>query len=104
MAGLATRKSTGSKRMASGASAGKSSAGSIRKQDYPRFAICIDNHGYELSLLVGKVYRVVKPLANDEPYDLRVIDEEAEDYLYPAERFVPVDLPAKARNAVIAKT
>ena len=104
MAGLAMRKSTGSKHTASVASVGRSNGGLSRKRGYPLFAICVDNHGYELSLLVGKVYQVVKPQANDAPYDLRIIDEEAEDYLYPAERFVPLDLPAKARKAVMARS
>jgi hypothetical protein len=52
-------------------------------------------------LKLGKVYAVVKSEPNDRPYDLRVIDEEGEDYLYPAKSFVPVDLLPKARRAVI---
>jgi hypothetical protein len=86
--------------MASAGSVGKSSASLTVKQSYPQFAICIDNHGLETSLSVGKVYQVIKPLAHDASYDLRVIDEEGEDYLYPAARFVRVELPAKARKAV----
>jgi hypothetical protein len=31
---------------------------------------------------------------------LRVIDESGEDYIYPASRFVPVELPMKGRRAL----
>ena len=51
--------------------------------------------------MLGKAYKVIKPLAEDPEYDLRVIDEEGEDYLYSARRFVPVDLPPAARRAVV---
>lgn len=49
---------------------------------------------------MGKVYKVIKPEKSDGRTSLRVIDEEGEDYLYPAKWFVPVDLPPKARRAV----
>jgi len=49
---------------------------------------------------VGKVYRVLRPQRGDRPYDLRVVDEEGEDYLYPARRFVKIDLPLRARKAL----
>ena len=51
---------------------------------------------------VGKAYKVIKPEANDRAYFFRVIDEEGEDYLYPADWFVPVDLPPKAKRALVA--
>ena len=40
---------------------------------------------------MGKIYRVVKPEANDRTADIRVLDESGEDYLYPREWFVPAD-------------
>jgi hypothetical protein len=64
--------------------------------------MCVDNVGNEASLLIGKVYQVIKPDPNDGPHNLRVIDEDGEDYLYSAEQFVPVDLPQSARRAVVA--
>jgi hypothetical protein len=66
------------------------------------FAVCIHNGEYEADLVVGKVYRVVKPKRNDVSSDIRVIDESREDYLYPRAWFVPVDLPLKARRALVA--
>ena len=84
-------------------SAGRSNAGYPRaiSRSYPIFAICVDNGDFEGSLQKGKVYRIIKPEAGDRGVDVRVIDEEGEDYLYPAERFVPIEnLPAKAKRAV----
>jgi len=53
-----------------------------------------------VSLLLGKVYQVLRPQPKDWPTWLRVVDEDGEDYLYPADRFVEVDLPNKARPAI----
>jgi len=58
-----------------------------------QFAICVKNRGYPASLELHKVYRV---LADDDAAsdgDLRVVDESGEDYLYPSNYFVLVDLP-----------
>jgi len=65
-------------------------------------AVCIDNGEYDVDLIVGKIYRVVKPKRNDRPSDIRVLDESGEDYLYPRVWFVPVDLPLKAKKALAA--
>jgi len=42
---------------------------------------------YDPILVVGHVYKVVPPEANDGPEWLRIIDEEGEDYIYPADYF-----------------
>jgi hypothetical protein len=91
--------------MASAKSVGKLSASSnaSKRPRYPLFAMCIDNRGYEGSLLVGKVYQIVRPLPGDGRKDVRVVDEEAEDYLYPADQFVPVELSARGKRALVVK-
>lgn len=94
----AWQKSTGSRRTASAASSGKSSGAS--KPTRQHFAVCIKNAGHEASLQVGKVYRVARPIPGDRGSELRVIDEEGEDYLYPANRFVLLQLPLKAQKAL----
>ena len=66
------------------------------------FAVCIRNGEYEADLIVGKIYRVVKPKRNDRPSDIRILDESGEDYLYPRDLFVPVYLPLKAKKALVA--
>ena len=63
-----------------------------------RFAVCIHNRGYGASLVHRRLYRVLAPLPNDPPPEvmLRIVDEEDEDYLYPANWFVVVDDAAGA--------
>jgi hypothetical protein len=64
-----------------------------KKMSTPRFAICIDNSHYPASLEMHKVYRVVSDEDAEKDGDLRIIDESGEDYLYPADYFLLVDLP-----------
>ena len=64
--------------------------------------MCIRNGEYEADLIVGKIYRVLKPQTKDRPADIRVVDESGEDYLYPREWFVPVSLPLRAKKALVA--
>ncbi len=64
-----------------------------------RFALCIDNKECD-DLEKGKVYQVLADdVAAHEGY-LRVIDESAEDYLYPESCFVLLELPKKAQEAL----
>ena len=67
---------------------------------WPRFVLCIENEGNEVSLEIGKVYRQIKPRKTDFENWIRVIDESGEDYLFPSKRFVPVELPAKAKRVI----
>jgi hypothetical protein len=66
-----------------------------------RFVLCIDNTDYPASLERFKVYRVLPDEDAAADGDLRVIDESGEDYLYPAGRFVFVDLPEAAEQAIL---
>ena len=63
-----------------------------------QFAICIDNVGYLASLEVRKIYQTLPDEDAAEHQLIRVIDESGEDYLYPAENFVPIELPQAARD------
>jgi hypothetical protein len=62
------------------------------------FAICIENRGAE-DLEVRKVYRVLHDKNAVAAGHVRVIDESGEDYLYPADYFVFVELPQEAKRA-----
>ena len=58
-----------------------------------RFAVCVKNKGYEASLEMGKLYRVIPdPEAQSHGY-LRIVDESGEDYGYAADRFFSIDVP-----------
>jgi hypothetical protein len=64
------------------------------------FAVCINNTGYEASLEVGKLYRVVPDVEATSHGYSRVIDESGEDYGYSANRFFPIDVPLALKNAL----
>ena len=65
-----------------------------------KFAICIDNSSYPVSLELHKVYRVIPDDAAAKDGDLRVIDESGEDYLFSAQRFLLVDFPVDIANTL----
>lgn len=58
-----------------------------------KFAVCIDNKGFEASLEVGKLYEVVADAAAEDDDMIRVIDEDGEDYLFEASIFYPLIVP-----------
>lgn len=64
-----------------------------------RFVVCISNAGYAASLERRKLYRAIPDAEAAAAGCVRVIDEDGEDYLYPADWFVAVELPQAARRA-----
>ena len=58
-----------------------------------RFAICINNREFPASLELHKLYRILPDKEAQADGDLRIIDESGEDYLFPADYFLLVDLP-----------
>ena len=72
------------------------------KQTTKQFALCIDNTGYEASLILGKVYPLLPdPVAARDDL-VRVVDESGEDYLYEKSHFVFVDFPSAVRKKILA--
>ncbi len=68
--------------------------------EMPEYAVCIDNSDFPASLELHKIYRVLpdKDAASDG--DIRIIDESGEDYLYSADRFVLITVPAAVRKSM----
>lgn len=66
------------------------------------FAVCLDNEGYEASLIRGKLYRVLRDARAAKDNLVRVVDESGEDYLYAADQFVLVDFPPAVRKKILA--
>jgi len=66
-----------------------------------RFAICVKNKGYEASLEIRKVYDLLEDEEAESNGLLRVVDEFGEDYLFPRDFFVPIDLPAPSRMQLV---
>ena len=63
--------------------------------------ICVKNDGYDVSLERRKLYVSIADSEAKKLGQLRVVDESGEDYLYPRELFVPVELPQAIRRAVL---
>ena len=66
------------------------------------FLLCLNNEAYPASLEVRKVYRALPDAVAEARGFVRVIDESGEDYLFPSEYFVAVDLPEVAARAFAA--
>ncbi len=66
-----------------------------------RLVICIDNKGNEASLEQWKVYQCLPDEEAERHNEIRVIDEEGEDYLYPSDIFSPVFLEASIARIFI---
>jgi hypothetical protein len=64
--------------------------------------VCIGNKGNEASLERHKLYVALADRLAEADGLLRVIDEDGEDYLYPAAWFVAVEVP-KAVQASLRK-
>jgi len=71
------------------------------KRSPTRFAVCNQNEGYEASLELGKLYRVIPDKDAEGHGYLRIVDESGEDYGYAAERFFAIDIPKPLERALL---
>lgn len=67
----------------------------------PKFAVCIKNGEYPASLEIHKIYRVLPDEEAARDGDVRIVDESGEDYLYPAEWFIAIDVPQEVEAALL---
>jgi hypothetical protein len=65
-----------------------------------RFAICIRTDDPDL-LTPRRIYEVLPDESAAKSQYIRVIDNEEEDYLYPASYFVLVDFPPAVEQALV---
>jgi len=68
------------------------------KRSETRFAVC---DWYRASLELHKIYRVLHDPDAERDGDLRVVDESGEDYLYPAEWFVMIQVPEAVETSLL---
>ena len=66
-----------------------------------RFVLCVNNKGYEASLEKRNIYENIPDKEAERHGQVRIIDESAEDYLYPATYFAPVRLLAETKNKIL---
>ncbi len=66
------------------------------------FAVCLNNQGYEASLEVGKLYRVIDDEQAQASGLVRIVDESGEDYAFSTQRFYPIELPQSVEEVLLA--
>jgi hypothetical protein len=64
----------------------------------------VRNEEHEESLELRKIYEVLEDLSASKHNMIRVIDEEGEDYLYPRDWFLPIQLPHNIEEAILELT
>ncbi len=72
----------------------------MKQRKQQKFAVCIRNEDCG-DLELRKVYKILpdKSAANDGY--LRVIDESGEDYVYPKDNFILIELPKAVEHALL---
>jgi hypothetical protein len=63
--------------------------------------VCIKNEGYEASLERNKIYVIILDADAAASGDVRVVDESGEDYLYPADWFVAIEVPEAVEASLL---
>jgi hypothetical protein len=63
--------------------------------------VCVQNAGYPASLELRKIYEVLPDPDASTHGLIRVIDESGEDYLYPNNFFVRIDLTQPVETAIL---
>ena len=63
--------------------------------------VCVKNSEYPVSLELHKIYRVVPDQEAGREGDLRIVDESGEDYLYPADWFVSLEVPKAVQESLL---
>ena len=63
--------------------------------------MCVRNAGYRASLEQYKIYVAIPDEDAEQHGQLRVVDESGEDYLFAADRFVAIEVPAAVRASLL---
>jgi hypothetical protein len=61
-----------------------------------RYVLCVSNNNYPASLEVRKIYQHIPDLKAESHGQIRVIDESGEDYLFPSDLFIAIEVPQEA--------
>ena len=72
----------------------------LQETEY-RFVLCIRNENCD-DLEPRKIYQVLPDESSAADGHIRVIDVSGEDYLYPQDYFVPIDLPQAVQKALLS--
>jgi len=69
------------------------------KSETQNYVLCINNEKYPASLDARKIYLCIPDPEAEAHGQIRVIDESGEDYLYPQDIFIPIEIPQEATRA-----
>ena len=69
------------------------------KSNTQHYVLCVSNEKYPASLEARKIYQCVPDTQAEAHGQIRVIDESGEDYLYPIDIFLPIQIPKEATRA-----
>lgn len=72
-----------------------------RRDAQARFVVCVRNEDCE-DLEPRKIYRVLPDVDAAGDGYVRVVDESGEDYLYPADYFLPIELSRDVEEALMS--
>jgi hypothetical protein len=61
----------------------------------------VRNAGYPASLEQNKIYLALPDAKAARHGQVRVVDESGEDYLFSADRFIAIDVPAAVRASLL---
>jgi hypothetical protein len=64
-----------------------------------QYVVCISNKDYPTSLETRKIYQTIPDSDAVKHQMIRVIDESGEDYLYPSNFFILIQLPKAVKEA-----
>ena len=71
-------------------------------KNIPSYFVCIENADYPVSLERRKIYQAIPDSKAALHHQIRIIDESGEDYLYPEDYFMPIQLPHAVEKALRA--
>lgn len=73
----------------------------MSEQKRKKYVICVKNQEAD-DLQLRKIYEVLPDELAPDDETIRIVDDSGEDYLYPADYFVAVNLPRTVEKAVFA--
>ncbi len=103
VAGSAWLNCTGMKPTGSARKSSRRNGTSTRSRNATRraFVVCVRSDGYEASLEQNKIYVALPDEDAERHGQVRVVDESGEDYLFSADRFVAMEVPAAVRASLL---
>jgi len=69
------------------------------KSEALHYVLYVRNEKYPASLKARKIYQCIPDPQAEAHGQIRVIDESGEDYLYPQDLFLPIEIPEEATRA-----